>query len=86
MARRNDTRRLFYAAPKAIGAGTMGKHIMDKDYRPPLSLSETAHALGTTEQVVRRALLRGELKGFKVGREWRITREAIEHKIAGAAV
>jgi excisionase family DNA binding protein len=58
---------------------------MDKDYRPPLSLSETAHALATTEQVVRRALRTGELKGFKVGREWRITREAIERKIDGDA-
>jgi excisionase family DNA binding protein len=59
---------------------------MEKDYRPPLSLSETAHALGTTEQVVRRALLRGELKGFKVGREWRITRETVERKLDGEAV
>jgi excisionase family DNA binding protein len=58
---------------------------MDKDYRPPLSLSETARALSTTEQVVRRALRTGELKGFKVGREWRITREAIERKIDGDA-
>ena len=59
---------------------------MDKDYRPPLSLSETAHALATTEHVVRRALRNGELKGFKVGREWRVPREAIERLIAGAAV
>jgi len=58
---------------------------MEKDYQPPLSLSETAHALGTTEQVVRRALLRGELTGFKIGREWRITRETVERKLAGEA-
>jgi len=56
---------------------------MDKDYQPPLSLSETAHVLSTTEQVVRRALLRGELKGFKVGRAWRITRQSIDRKLAG---
>ena len=50
---------------------------MDKD-RPPLSIPETAQRLRASEQVVRRALLRGELEGFKIGRAWRITAESVD--------
>jgi len=57
---------------------------MEIDYRPPLSIPETAQRLRASEQVVRRALLRGELRGFKVGRAWRITAESVD-KLAGEA-
>ena len=56
---------------------------MDTDYRPPFDIPETARRLKASEQVVRRLLLKGELKGFKVGREWRITAESVD-KLAGS--
>jgi excisionase family DNA binding protein len=65
------------------GGGTKGEK-MDKNYRPPFDVPETARRLRASEQVIRRLLLRGELKGFKVGREWRITAESLD-KLAGEA-
>jgi excisionase family DNA binding protein len=46
--------------------------------QPPLSVSETAQQLRVTEQIVRKALIRGQLKGFKIGRSWRILPESID--------
>ena len=57
---------------------------MEKDYTPLLSIPETAQRLRASEQVIRRALLRGDLKGFKVGRAWRITADSVD-KLAGDA-
>ena len=51
---------------------------MDQDKRSPLSLSETADDLGVTTRVVRNALRRGELQGFKIGRYWRILPESVD--------
>jgi excisionase family DNA binding protein len=55
---------------------------MENDYRPPFDIPETARRLKASEQVVRRLLTKGELKGFKVGREWRITADSVD-KLAG---
>jgi excisionase family DNA binding protein len=52
--------------------------------RPPLSIAETARRFGVSEQVIRNALRRGELDGFKIGKAWRITPESIDRK-AGKA-
>lgn len=56
---------------------------MDKGYEPPLSIPETAQRLRASEQVVRRALRRGELEGFKIGRAWRITPESVDQLLRG---
>jgi excisionase family DNA binding protein len=56
---------------------------MDKDYRPPLSIPEVARRLMASEHVVRLAVLRGELKGFKIGRAWRVTAESVDRKLTG---
>jgi excisionase family DNA binding protein len=44
----------------------------------PISLTEAARRLGLSDQVTRLALLRGELSGFKVGRQWRIHPASID--------
>jgi excisionase family DNA binding protein len=52
---------------------------MDQEEKQsPLSLSETADDLGVTIRVVRNALRRGELQGFRIGRYWRILPESID--------
>lgn len=52
---------------------------MERQKRPPFSLSETADQLNVTTRVtVRNALRRGELEGFKIGRFWRIRPESID--------
>jgi excisionase family DNA binding protein len=48
----------------------------------PLSIPETARRLNVSENVVRKALLRGELKGFKIGRAWRISPQSVDEKLA----
>ena len=58
---------------------------MEQEKQPPLSLSETADDLGVTTRVVRNALRRGELRGFKIGRYWRILPDSIAEKKAGEA-
>lgn len=56
-----------------------------KDLQQPEDLNqlfyniyETADILGIHERTVRRLIKDSELKAFKVGRVWRISREAIE--------
>lgn len=56
-----------------------------KDLQQPEDLNqlfyniyETADILGVHERTVRRLIKDNELKAFKVGRVWRISREAIE--------
>ena len=56
---------------------------MDQRQRPPLSIAETASALGVTTRVVRNALRRGELRGFRIGRYWRILPESVRDLSAG---
>ena len=50
--------------------------------RAPLTVPEGARKLKTSDQVVRWALIRGELDGFKIGRSWRIYPESIDRLIA----
>jgi excisionase family DNA binding protein len=50
----------------------------------PLTLDEASVLLGTTEKVVRSAFKRGELKGFKIGRYYRILPESVQQKLAGS--
>lgn len=42
-----------------------------------VTVKQLAEFLQVSELTVRRALNAGALKGFKVGREWRIEREAV---------
>jgi excisionase family DNA binding protein len=50
--------------------------------RPPLSVSEAAQQLRVSEQIIRGAIRRGELKGFKIGRSWRIRPDSIDEMMA----
>jgi excisionase family DNA binding protein len=52
------------------------------DNNDPLSIPETARRLNVSENVVRKALLRGELRGFKIGRSWRIAPRSVDQKLA----
>lgn len=51
---------------------------MGLDKLPNIStVKQLAEFLQVTELTVRRAINAGELKAFKVGREWRIERKAV---------
>jgi excisionase family DNA binding protein len=55
-----------------------------KEEQRPLTLDEAAALLGTTTKVVSSAFKRGELKGFRIGRYFRILPESIQQKLAGS--
>jgi excisionase family DNA binding protein len=42
-----------------------------------LTIKELTEFLKVSESTIKRALKSGELQGFKVGRDWRIEREAV---------
>ena len=42
-----------------------------------VTLKELADFLKVSDMTVRRALISGELKGFKVARDWRIDKKAV---------
>jgi len=46
------------------------------------SIDEVASMLGVNRNTVRRMLIRGELKGLKVGRLWRIKEEDLKEFLA----
>jgi excisionase family DNA binding protein len=50
----------------------------NRNIRPPLSIPEAARQLGVSDQVTRKAILRGELEAFRIGRAWRIHPESID--------
>lgn len=43
-----------------------------------MTIKQLAEALQITELTIRRVLYKGELKGFKVGREWRLDKNAVK--------
>lgn len=43
-----------------------------------ISVPEASEISGFTQGWLRRLLIRGDLTGFKVGRDWRMTREALQ--------
>ncbi len=42
-----------------------------------ITVKQLAEFLQLSEMTVKRALKSGELKGFKIGRDWRIEKEAV---------
>ena len=42
-----------------------------------VTLKQLAEFLKVSEMTIRRALISGELKGFKIARDWRIDKKAI---------
>lgn len=51
-----------------------------------LTVTETAEELGVAPETIRRLLLAGHLTGYKAGRRWRVTRQALDaFKAAGGA-
>ncbi len=40
------------------------------NYEEPLALADAAHVLGTTPQALQKAIMRGRLRGVKVGNTW----------------
>jgi excisionase family DNA binding protein len=57
---------------------------MNENTQRPLTISEAAQRLNISDQAARAALLRGELKGFRIGRSWRISPDSVERKLGGA--
>jgi excisionase family DNA binding protein len=45
-------------------------------------ITEAARRLGISDQSARLALVRGELRGFRIGRSWRVHPESIERLMA----
>lgn len=43
----------------------------------PLTVAQVAHRLGVHRKTVLREIERGHLRGFKAGRDWRISPEAL---------
>jgi len=52
----------------------------EKEYLSPVEIAEL---LGIAEGTVREWLRRGELKGIKVGRQWRIKRDILDKFLEG---
>ena len=50
-----------------------------------LSLEEVAYRLNVSVQTVRRLILNGELRGVKVGKQWRVRPEDLEDYIRRAS-
>ena len=51
-----------------------------------MTVEETAQELGVVPETIRRLLLAGHLTGYKAGRRWRVTRQALDaFKAAGGA-
>ncbi len=50
-----------------------------------MSTTEAAERLGTTPQTIGLYLRTGRLRGFKLGKTWRINREDFERLLAGNA-
>jgi len=46
-----------------------------------LSVTEAAEVSGFTTGWIRQLLIRGELKGVKIGRDWRVTKSALQEYI-----
>lgn len=46
-----------------------------------ISVTEASEISGFTSGWIRQLLIRGEIVGFKVGRDWRLTREALQEYI-----
>ena len=42
-----------------------------------ITVKQLAEFLQTSDQTISRFLKNGKLKGFKIGREWRISKEAV---------
>jgi excisionase family DNA binding protein len=50
-----------------------------------ISTTEAAERLNTTRQTIALYLRKGRLRGFKLGKDWRINREDFERLLAGQA-
>lgn len=48
-----------------------------------LTAREAGDMLKVSDQTIRNMIRQGEIKGFKVGRSWRIKREEIEKLVQG---
>lgn len=48
-----------------------------EDYPPCGNVSDAATAFRTTEQKIRELLRAGQLRGFKLGSQWRIPKTAL---------
>lgn len=53
------------------------KQVVFENLPSVLTVKQLADFLQTSDQTISRALKSGKLKGFKVGREWRISKEAV---------
>jgi len=50
----------------------LGFALMNNDFRPPYRIPEASRRLGISDQLTRKAIIRGELDAFRLGRTWLI--------------
>jgi excisionase family DNA binding protein len=60
-----------------------GTQPMSDDHRSPYRIPEAARRLEISDQQTRKALLRGELEGFGVGRLWLVRPESVDRLLRG---
>jgi excisionase family DNA binding protein len=52
---------------------------------PAYTVEEAARLLAVHVQTIRAAIARGDLPGFKVGRQWRVSAEALNRRLRAEA-
>ena len=56
---------------------------MQTEVAPPYTVEEAAKLLKLSDQAVRAAARRGDLPGFKLGRDWRLLPQPIHQLLGG---
>ena len=60
--------------------------MQEKDIvRPPYRIPEAARRLGISDQLIRKAILRGDLDAFRLGRTWLIRPDSVDRLLRGDA-
>ncbi len=55
----------------------------EHNLRPPYRIPEAARRLGTSDQLTRKAIIRGDLEAFRIGRTWLIRAESVDRLLRG---
>ena len=53
------------------------------EFRAPYRIPEAARRLGISDQLTRKAIMRGELDAFRLGRTWLIRPESVDRLLRG---
>ncbi len=55
----------------------------EHNLRPPYRIPEAARRLGISDQLTRKAIIRGDLEAFRIGRTWLIRAESVDRLLRG---